>query len=231
MPSRSGLARFLRDNSLSLFFLVIFLAALAGQAIAGHNLYNEDQAAHGEGTISLWRYLSSSHFAQAVSENWQSEYLQFALFALATVWFIQRGSPESKRPDEAGTESDREQKIGRHADADSPAWTRAADWRAAFYSNSLIIVMGMIFLAAWFAQSVSGWTVFNSEQSAHNDPTVSWWTYVGSSDFWEATFQNWQSEFLAVGSFAVITIYLRQRGSPESKPVGAPTDDATGKAG
>jgi hypothetical protein len=228
--ARQRSVRFLRDNSLSLFFLVIFLAALAGQAIAGHNLYNEEQAAHGEGTISLWRYLSSSHFAQAVSENWQSEYLQFALFALATVWLVQRGSPESKRPDEAGTESDRKQRVGRHAESDSPAWARSGDWRTALYSNSLIVVMGLIFLAAWFAQSVSGWTVFNSEQAAHGDPTVSWWTYIGSSDFWEATFQNWQSEFLAVGSFAVITVYLRQRGSPESKPVGAPTGDATGEA-
>src|SRR5687767_12552980 len=148
--ARGSFRRFLRDNSLSLFFLVIFLAALAGQAIAGHNLYNEEQAAHGEGPISLWRYLSSSHFAQAVSENWQSEYLQFALFALATVWLVQRGSPESKRPDEAGTESDRKQRVDRHARSDSPAWAGAGDWRTALYSNSLIIVMGLIFLAAWF---------------------------------------------------------------------------------
>jgi hypothetical protein len=228
---RRGASRFVRDNSLSLFFLAIFLAALAGQAIAGHNLYNEEQLAHGEGTISLWRYLSSSHFAQAVTENWQSEYLQFALFALATVWFLQRGSPESKELDKAGTESDREQRVGRHAGSESPGWAKAGGWRTALYSNSLLIVMGLIFLGSWFAQSVSGWTVFNSEQAAHDEAAVSWLTYVGSSDFWEATFQNWQSEFLAVGSFAVLTIYLRQRGSPESKPVGASTGDATGQEG
>jgi hypothetical protein len=91
--------------------------------------------------------------------------------------------------------------------------------------------MSLVFFASWFAQSVTGWTKFNSEQTEHAQATVSWLNYIGSSDFWESTFQNWQSEFLAVGSFAVLAIYLRQRGSPESKPVGAPTSDATGQEG
>jgi|SRR4051794_21848850 len=223
--------RFIRENSLSLFFLVIFLAALAGQAIAGHNLYNQDQLEHGEGTISLGRYLTSSSFARAVSENWQSEYLQFLLFALATVWLLQKGSPESKELDKAGLESDERQKVGKHADEDSPQLARFGDWRTTIYSNSLVIVMGLVFIGSWFAQSVTGWTEFNSDQSTHHQALVSWWSYIGSSDFWEATLQNWQSEFLAVGSFAAITIYLRQRGSPESKPVGASVHDATGTEG
>lgn len=223
--------RFVRENSLSLFFLAIFLGALAGQAIAGHSVYNQDQLEHGEGTISLGRYLTSSGFARAVAENWQSEYLQFLLFTLATVWFLQKGSPESKELDKAGLESDADQKVGEHADADSPALARYGDWRTRIYSNSIAIVMGLIFAASWFAQSVTGWTAFNSDQSTHHQALVSWWTYVGSSEFWEATLQNWQSEFLAVGSFAAITIYLRQRGSLESKPVGAPSEDATGQEG
>jgi hypothetical protein len=225
------LSRFVRENSLSLFFLGIFVAALIGQAIAGHNLFNQEQLDHGEPAIGFWRYLTSSHFAQAVTENWQSEYLQFALFALATVWLLQKGSPESKELDKAGLESDAEQKVGRHADHNSPPWARYGDWRTTIYSNSLMIVMALVFFASWFAQSVSGWTVFNDEARTHGAETVSWLGYVGSSDFWEATFQNWQSEFLAVGSFAVIAIYLRQRGSPEAKPVGAPTSDATGSEG
>jgi hypothetical protein len=228
---RSGLAAFVVENSLSLFFLVIFLAALVGQAIAGHSLFNQEQLAHHEPTISFWRYLSSSHFAQAVTENWQSEYLQFALFALATVWLLQRGSPESKELDQAGLESDEEQKVGGHATKESPRWARYKDFRTAIYSNSLIIAMALVFFGSWFAQSVSGWSVFNDEQRQHGEQAVSWLSYIGSSDFWEATFQNWQSEFLAVGSFAILTIYLRQRGSPESKPVGAPTSDATGQEG
>jgi hypothetical protein len=223
--------RFVRENSLSLFFLAIFLAALIGQAIAGHSLYNQEQAEHGAQEVGLWTYVTSSSFGQAVMENWQSEYLQFALFAIATVWLLQRGSPESKEPGKAGTETDAEQQVGRHADSSSSRWAAAGGVRTAIYSNSLIIVMGLIFVGSWFAQSVTGWTDFNQQQLAHGEPAVSWLSYVGSSTFWESTLQNWQSEFLAVGSFAVLTVFLRQRGSPESKPVGAPTEDATGQEG
>jgi hypothetical protein len=227
MPAK----KFVKENSLSLFFLAIFLLALVGQAIAGHNLYNEEAVAHKESTISFWRYLTSSDFGNAVMENWQSEYLQFALFAMATVWLLQKGSPESKELDKAGTESDEEQKVGRWAREDSPRWAKLGGVRTAIYSNSLIIAMTLVFLGSWFAQSVTGWTDYNQEQHARGDPRLSWWSYVGSSQFWESTLQNWQSEFLAVGSFAVLVVYLRQRGSPESKPVGAPVHDATGQEG
>jgi hypothetical protein len=216
--------RFLREQSLSLFFLAIFLAALIGQAIAGHQVYNGELVDHGESPVSLWRYVSSSAFGRAVLENWQSEYLQFLILMLATVWFIQRGSPESKKPGEAGTESERQQHIGRWADDEAPAWARARGIRTALYSNSLLIVMLVIFLGSWFAQSVTGVAVFNADQLAHGGQTVSWLGYVGGASFWEETLQNWQSEFLAVGSFVALTIFLRQRGSPESKPVGAPHD-------
>jgi Domain of unknown function (DUF6766) len=222
--------RFVRDNSLSIFFLVLFVAALIGQAIAGHSLYNQEQLEHGGDSISLWRYITSSSFGQAVMENWQSEYLQFTLFMLATVWLLQRGSPESKPPEELGTEPDRRQRVGRHAYSRSPLWARTGDIRTAIYSNSLLIAMGVIFVGAWFAQSVTGWTDFNHEQAAHGEAGVSWLGYIGTSTFWESTLQNWQSEFLAVGSFAVLAIYLLQRGSPESKPVGAP-HEATGLEG
>jgi hypothetical protein len=222
--------RFLREHSLSLFFLSIFLAALVGQAIAGHNLHNEEAAAHAGEEISFWRYVTGSDFGNAVMENWQSEYLQFTLFLLLTVWLLQRGSPESKELDQAGIETEREQDIGRYANRDSPAWARVGGWRTVLYSNSLLIVMTVIFLGSWFAQSVTGWTHFNAEQDDHGDPKVSWLSYIGSSTFWESTLENWQSEFLAVGSFVVLAIYLRQRGSPESKPVGAP-HDATGVEG
>jgi hypothetical protein len=149
---------------------------------------------------------------------------------LATVWFIQRGSPESKEPGKEGLESNQKQKIGGYAPDDAPDLARHRDWRTGLYSNSLLIVMAVIFVGSWFAQSVTGWTEFNAEQVDHNADKVSWASYITSPTFWEATLQNWQSEFLAVGSFAVLAIYLRQRGSPESKPVGAP-HDATGIEG
>ncbi len=160
----SGIRRFIRQNSLSLFG-VIFLAALAGQAIAGHIAFNQDQLAHHEPAISIWRYVTSSSFGNAVMENWQSEYLQFTL-----------------------------------------------------------MMMALIFSGSWFAQSITGMRDYNANQRAHHEPTVSYSGYVTGADFWEATLQNWQSEFLAVGSFAVFAIYLRQHGSPESKRVGAPHD-------
>ena len=220
-----------RENGLSIFFGVILLASLVGQAIAGRAKYNEEQLAHGDSAISLGRYVVSSDFGNAVMENWQSEYLQFTLFALMTVWLIQRGSPESKEPGKEGLESDAEQKVGRYAEKDSPMLARFGDWRTTLYSNSLLIVMALIWVASWFAQSVTGWSKYNAEQISHDQPTLDWLGFIGTADFWEATLQNWQSEFLAVGSFAVFTIYLRQRGSPESKPVGAPFHDATGQEG
>ena len=223
--------RFVRENSLSLFFLAIFVAALVGQAVAGHSAHNQELSSHGERAVDFWAYVSSSSFGRAVMENWQSEYLQFALLALATVWLVQKGSPESKDLGKAGTESESEQRLGRHADSRSPRWAAVGGWRTRVYSNSLILVMAFVFLGSWFAQSVTGWTDFNDAQRLHDEAGVSWLAYVGSSTFWEETLQNWQSEFLAVGSFAVLAIFLRQRGSPESKPVGAPTGDATGKEG
>jgi hypothetical protein len=214
--------QFIRDHSLSLFFLVLFLVSLVGLAIAGHALHNNDAIAHHGETMSFWRYLRSSDFGNAVMENWQSEYLQFMLFMLATVWLIERGSPESKEPGKEGTETLKEQKIGTHADEDSPDWAKPRGIKTFVYSNSLLIVMAIIFFGSWFAQSVTGWTQFNADQVDHHEATVSWLGYIGSADFWKATLENWQSEFLAVGSFVALTVFLRQRGSPESKPVGTP---------
>jgi hypothetical protein len=228
--------RALKHNGLTIFFGVIFLLALGGQAIAGHADYNNSQEQHARlldeepETISLGRYVTSSSYFRDVMENWQSEYLQFLLFIMATVWLLQRGSPESKELDKAGTESDRDQWVGPHAREDSPWPVRAGGLAARLYSNSLLIVMGAIFVFAWFAQSVTGWTAYNSEASDHLEPTVSWLSYLGTADFWERTLQNWQSEFLAVGSMAIFSVFLRQRGSPESKPVGAP-HEATGIEG
>ena len=212
---------FLKHNGLSLAFLGLFLTAVAFQAVAGLAMFNEEQARHGEPAISFLRYVTSSSFGVAVMENWQSEYLQFTLFILLTVWLVQRGSPESKQLGKEGRESDQDQLVGDHAREDSPGWARATGLRRRIYENSLLIVMGAIWIGTWFAQSVTGLNEYNSEQLDHHEATVSWVGYLGSADFWERTLQNWQSEFLAVGSMAILAVYLRQRGSPESKPVGA----------
>jgi hypothetical protein len=228
--------RFLKNSSLSLFFFMLLVLSVVFQAIVGHDLYNDEEETHAALTgeepqlISLGRYVFTSHFGQALMENWQSEYLQFSLLILATVWFLQRGSTESKELGKEGTESDQEQLIGGHARQNSPKWAKAGGIRLWIYSNSLLLVMGLIFFLSWFAQSVTGWTEFNAEAAEHEESPVSWLGYIGSSSFWFDTLQNWQSEFLAVGSMAVLSIYLRQRGSPESKPVGA-SHTATGVEG
>ena len=213
--------RFLKENSLGLVFGLLFLAVLVGQAFAGRADYNNQQLTAGLEPVSLSRYVTSASFAVDVVENWQSEYLQFFLFIMLTVWLVQKGSPESKAVDEVGTESDEEQQVGRYAGDDSPAWARAKGLRLALYANSLGLVMGVIFLLSWVAQSVAGVAAYNEEQLRDLEDPVSWARYLTEPDFWNRTLQNWQSELLAVASMAVLSIYLRQRGSPESKPVGA----------
>jgi len=214
--------RFARDNGLSLAFGAIFLATLIGQAISGADTFNHGQALHNGDPISLGHYVTSAVFWADVMENWQSEYLQFTLYIFATIWLIQKGSNESKKPDRVGRESDEQQRLAAHAQPDSPRWARAGSWRTTVFSNSLLLVMTAIWIASWLAQSLAGRIVYNAEQLDHQAATVSWPTYVTTADFWNRTLQNWQSEFLAIGSMAILSVFLRQRGSPESKPVGAP---------
>jgi hypothetical protein len=214
--------RFIRDNSLPLVFGVLFLITLAGQAIAGHADFNSQQITDGLPTISMGRYVTSADFAVDVAENWQSEYLQFFLYIVLTVWLVHRGSPESKSLDSPGRESDRQQLVGAYAKPDSPAWARVGGWRQALLSNSLGLVMGIIFLLSWLAQSIAGVSAYDERQLSQLQSPVSWGGYLIEPDFWNRTLQNWQSELLAVASMTILAVYLRQRGSPESKPVGAP---------
>ena len=218
--------RFVFENSLSLFFLVIFLLSLVGQSFAGQHAYNAEQLLH-DGQPLSWRdYVLSPDFGGSVLENWQSEFLQFTFFILATIWLVQKGSNESKQLEDAGGESDQKQRLGGYAPANAPAVAKrprdAARW---LYENSLVLVMTAIFLLCWLGQSLNNWREENDQLREHGEQAVGWSTYVVTGDFWERTLENWQSEFLAVGTMAVFTIYLRQRGSPESKPVGAPHDE------
>jgi uncharacterized protein DUF6766 len=212
--------KFLRENSLGLVFGVLFLIVLVGQAFAGHADFNQRQLTDGLPPISLGRYLTSASFGTDVAENWQSEYLQFFLYIFLTVWLLQKGSPESKALDKAGLESDADQKVGEHADENSPKWARGRGLRLRLFSNSLGLVMGLIFLASWVTQSIAGVAAFNEQQLSDLQDPVSWPRYLLEPDFWNRTLQNWQSELLAVASMAILAIFLRQRGSSQSKPVG-----------
>jgi hypothetical protein len=222
--------RFWRENSLALVFGLLFLGALVGQAFAGWAEHNNQQLSSGLASVSLGQYLTSAAFAVDVTENWQSEYLQFLLYILATIWFVQRGSPESKELGSEGTESDEDQLVGEYAKPDSPKWAKTGGWRTAVFSRSLGYTMGSIFVLSWLVQSIAGWASFNEQRLTDLQSPLSWTGYVLSADFWSRTLQNWQSEFLAVGSMAVLSIYLRQRGSPESKPTGS-AHTSTGVSG
>ncbi len=221
---------FLRENSLSLFFISIFALTLVAQSFAGQHQLNAEQRVHGGPSLSWWEYVRSADFWGAVMENWQSEFLQFTLYIGVTVWLVQKGSNESKRLGDPGLETDERQRVEGHARRDSPWAARVGGaWRRV-YENSLLLVMGTIFLLTWVAQSLNNWRQFTADQRVHDETTVSWGSYLLQADFWERTLENWQSEFLAVGTIVVFSIYLRQRGSPESKPVGAPHDE-TGTSG
>jgi hypothetical protein len=222
--------RLLFENGLSICFGLLFLASLGGQSLAGQRTYNEEQLAHGSEAVSWLHYVTSSAFGQAVMENWQSEFLQFTTFILATIWLVQKGSNESKPLEDVGLESDQKQQIGGYAPENGPRWAKVGGLRTFVYSNSLLLVMAILFLGSWLAQSLTSWRFFNEDQRQHGEAAVSWSSFVTQADFWEQTLQNWQSEFLAVGVMVIFTVYLRQRGSPESKPVGAPHEE-TGTSG
>jgi hypothetical protein len=213
--------RFLRENSLGLVFGLLFLIVLVGQSFAGHADFNQQQLSEGLEPVSFGRYITSASFGADVLENWQSEYLQFFLYIFFTVWLLQKGSPESKELDKAGRESEKEQKIGAYADDDSPNWARARGFKLWLFSNSLGLVMGLLFLLSWLGQSIAGVAAFNEQQLGDLEDPVSWSQYLTEPDFWNRTLQNWQSELLAVASMAILAIYLRQRGSSQSKPVGS----------
>ena len=176
--ARNGLGTFVKENSLSLFFMAIFLAALGGQAIAGHDLFNQQALEHGGQTISLWRYLSTSDFAQAVTENWQSEYLQFA----SSCWPPSGSCNGAHRNEGArqGRHRIRRRSEGRRARR--PRFPLLGEGRRHPHRdllNSLIVVMAIIFVASWFAQSLNGWRVFNDGLSEHGEKLISWWSYLG----------------------------------------------------
>ena len=213
---RGGL---LRDNGLSLICLALFLVFAFGLALTGHQEYNADQVAHREATVSFWAYLADSHYWQALSENWESEFLQMGAYVLLTVFLVQKGSAESKDPDAHEKPSTRSP---HGAEPDAPWPVRRGGLWLKLYENSLLLAFVVLFLASFVLHAVSGAHEFSAEQQAHGEAGVSTLEYLRTSQFWFESFQNWQSEFLAVFAIVVLTVFLRQRGSPESKPVAAP---------
>src|SRR4051794_12200530 len=208
----------LRRNALSVTCLAIFLVLLWAQSMTGWHASNADLQDHGEGAVSYLTYLGSGGFAEATFENWESEFLQMAAFVLLTIFLIQKGSPESKQPDD-----DRDDDPEQHRDDPGAPWPvrRGGIWLA-LYQNSLLIAFALLFIASIIGHAIGGTAEFNEEQQLHGGATVSILHFLTTSQFWFESFQNWQSEFLAVFALVVLGIFLRQRGSSQSKPVYAP---------
>jgi hypothetical protein len=211
------MGRFWRENSLSIVLFALFLVFWGAQAITGWRHDADERQQHGESTIALSEYVSSGEFWESTAENWESEFLQMAAFVIFTVFLKQKGSPESK-PVEGDPDLDRPPR--RRPGAPWPVRRGGAALRV--YENSLFLVLLGLFLFSFSAHAVAGARAFSEEQVLHGAPTVSAFGYLGTSRFWFESFQNWQSEFLSVGALALLGVWLRQRGSPESKPVDAP---------
>ena len=209
--------KILRDNGLSLVMFGLFLLFLVGHSVAGYYDYNDDQHAHQQSLLSYTAYLTSGHFWATVCENWESEFLQMAAYVLFTVFLFQRGSAESKDPD-TPDEVDEDPRHHQHQ-PNAPGPVRQGGMALALYAHSLSIALGLLFLLSFLGHAAGGAKHYNAEQQAHGQPPVSTLQYMGTSRFWFESFQNWQSEFLAMGTLAVLSIWLRERGSPESKPV------------
>jgi hypothetical protein len=211
--------RFLRDNSLSIAMLGLFLLFLLMQSITGWRTNNQDNQTHHQPTQSYGRYLLSGHFVEATFENWESEFLQMAGYVVLTVFLRQKGSPESKSFDDEEPQ-DEDPRQARDRD-DAPGPVRRGGLSLVLYEHSLSLALAGLFLLSFLLHALGGHAEYNQEQLAHGEAPVSLLGFMTSAPFWFQSFQNWQSEFLAVFALVVLGIFLRERGSPESKPVAA----------
>ena len=211
--------RVLRDNGLSITMFGLFLVFLVAQSIAGYKANNSDNEEHRQPRESYVQYLTSGGFVEATFENWESEFLQMGAYVVLTALLIQKGSPESKNPDGDDVDQDPRQQ---RDDPDAPGPVKRGGLVLTIYEHSLSLALLALFLLSLVLLALGGHAEFNQQQLEHGAAPVSLWGFVTSSEFWFQSMQNWQSEFLAVAALAVLGIFLRQRGSPESKPVAAP---------
>lgn len=212
------LKRFFRHNGLSFALLVLFLVTFGGgQAISGWRSHNEDRANYGEPALPLGRYLVSAHFLEATAENWESEFLEMYVFIVITVFLFQKGSAESKDPDRP---------VSRRAvTANSPWLVRRGGWGRRIYSHSLSTAFATLFVVAFILHACASTRLENEERARFGKAPETVVQHLGGPKFWFQSFQNWQSEFLAIGCMVVFTIYLREKNSPESKALEAPHDE------
>jgi hypothetical protein len=215
--------KFFRNNGLSIVFLSLFMVTLVGQFFTGFSEYNKERKEDGQPAIELNNYFHSGHFIQATFENWESEFLQMALFVILTISLQQKGSTESKKCDEE-EEVDREPSARRKG---APWPVKKGGFILTLYKNSLSIALLLLFLLSFIFHLCGSLQHENEELALKGSPPETMAHYMFSSRFWFESFQNWQSEFLSVFAIVILSVFLRQKGSPQSKPVDAP-DAETG---
>jgi hypothetical protein len=212
--------QFLRDNGLSVALFVLFLVSLAGQAVTGWRAHAEELRLHDLPDVGFLAYLGSGHFISAVFENWESEFLQMSVYVLLTVFLVQKGSSESKKPDEDNPEEEAPEK--HRGEADAPWPVHRGGLVLKLYSHSLSIALVALFILSFWLHLAGSTRRMNEEALQHHQPAKTMVATLAEPEFWYESFQNWQSEFLSIAVLIVLGIYLRERGSPESKPVAAP---------
>jgi hypothetical protein len=212
--------RFLRDNGLTIVLLAFTLCAIAAMVLTGWLVLNEELAQHGSRPLPLFRYAASGHFLSALFENWESEFLQMSAYVMLTAFLFQRGSAESNDPDETSRQN--EAKPNDCDNSDAPLPVKIGGLARVLYSYSLGIAMALLFVASFVLHLTYSTQAANAEASLHSEAAVSMFAHLGSAEFWFESFQNWQSEFLSTAVIVVLSIFLRFKGSPESKPVAAP---------
>jgi len=212
--------RLLRENGLSIALCVLFLLFMAGQVLTGLHEYNADLLSSGDSPVDLVRYLGTGHFWEATAENWESEFLQMAAYIVLTIFLFQRGSSESKDPEKPEPVDRDPRKSAKEPHVPGPV--RRGGWSLRLYENSLSLVFVALFLLSIAVHAIGGAAAYSEELVAHGEPPVAVMEYVRTPRFWFESFQNWQSEFLSLAAMVILSVFLRQRGSPESKPVDAP---------
>ncbi|MDQ1149613.1 DUF6766 family protein [Sphingobacterium zeae] len=208
---------FFYRNSLSIVFIALFFLAFGAQAFFGWREHNDELKELGGQEIGFFAYLETGHFFSATCENFQSEFLQMALYVMLTISLRQVGSAESKDP-EKPEQVDRMPDPGREG---APGPVRKGGWRLTLYQHSLSIAFIILFMLSWAGHLYGSFNDANLQESLRGRAEKSLIDFIAEPQFWFETFQNWQSEFLSVASIVLLTIFLRQKGSPESKPVDA----------
>lgn len=210
----------MKEHGLLLVNVALFVIFLVGMALTGWQVSNDELLDHGAPAQGFAQFLASGDFVEAVFENWESEFLQMGMYVVLTAYLVQKGSSESKPIDRPSPQDADPYDSQDHADAPWPV--RHGGWILKIYQNSLSGMFFILFLGSLALHAVGGAKAYSADQVAHGGTPVTFWEYLGTSQFWFESMQNWQSEFLAIAIMVGASVYLRQQGSAESKPVAAP---------